>query len=1109
LLSLPLEVAELGGADSMLFLREYVQDGANNEALALFLVGGGENGKTSVRYALMNETGNSALPIGKDTRTVGMDTEVWQTKDTVGRDLELHIKDVGGQDLYMHLHELFVLPRGVYLLVWRADSDAGKTRKETTTWLNLLQARVPGVTVLAVVTHVDRVSADTLQQQCALVKEAFEKWGAKQANSQNAPEIAVVRVLNSGESYPVNCLAGHGIMELRSALLHAAEKTRGFREPLPKTCLALRRKLVKLRKTTKYMDLKDFTLLVKECGIADNMLFAVTAFLHETLELRFFGLSLMRQQKEDFEAFLTVLLGGTRDSEHVEGARALFNRIDTDRSGAIDKKELRDFMQAAGLSPNHANVKVMMHSADDDGSGKIEFEEFCKRFDNARGAVKRDVLSCTVYLDANWMSDILKGVVRHDHTALHQCLQEEKRTGLMHQARRLRVQGIISSELLDNDLLWPGTPSSFFWFKVAHDSSQNYVYEKGLWDDGAGGLKKVVESAEDRKMAMGLLEGFKIVLSVSHACLDFFCPDLVPPHIKSTSNSVSLDAVLCEFYLVRTYKELPFGFWNILFMEIQSISTSGSASTYIQTHFQLSAKIHIMQTLDDGNVQIDVRASTASAFEVAKTAVAKVLKFYPGMTSWEVSRMDISAEDSSKIIEPAQVLVMTAAALLHKNADAIAAFNRAMAIVDGDLGPVKIFIEEAQTKTVVNEVVAKSLEKLCSNVDRIESMRSRLNNPEEDHFIGVRSLTHVNADIESFVKSMILPVYGRCLRTVKRQGSAPPAGRPKYTQVVDAASAPSFDKLDKALFKALKKGDSKEARRLLHQGADPSYTCSSCCFWTKSSVAEANKKSQGSVVLHLFGCDDPDLKTSDDTSSQIGQGERMKEYFEPFSQPRSRLPQFPEEDTMTSCMEWIATLFSVIDAHFPSLHISKEIYSLHSQFDGKAQVVLVLLDPATSLSRPLCRRFRELERQGCKIIGVPMPGLKISDYSCWWPESMPEFKNHSLFFDCRWAQGDDLKDKMCNELMPQVHQFLEEWAPQHMTPGAETIAQGSEEQGPDTARDPGPLQTRVYASKEALRSCVLPCPCCLQRRKSHPGVFQRDGTTPSLQNTPLNRYIYL
>ena len=44
-------------------------------------------------------------------------------------------------------------------------------------------------------------------------------------------------------------LAGDGIPELRFALLCAAEKTRGFREPLPAPWRNLRDKLGKMRKT--------------------------------------------------------------------------------------------------------------------------------------------------------------------------------------------------------------------------------------------------------------------------------------------------------------------------------------------------------------------------------------------------------------------------------------------------------------------------------------------------------------------------------------------------------------------------------------------------------------------------------------------------------------------------------------------------------------------------------------------------------------------------------------------------------------------------------------------------------------------------------------------
>jgi len=60
------------------------------------------------------------------------------------------------------------------------------------------------------------------------------------------------------------------------------------------------------------MDWKDLSLSVKKYSIPDNMLLVFMAFLRKTLEVRFFGLPLMRRLKEDSENLLAVLL-------HIQG----------------------------------------------------------------------------------------------------------------------------------------------------------------------------------------------------------------------------------------------------------------------------------------------------------------------------------------------------------------------------------------------------------------------------------------------------------------------------------------------------------------------------------------------------------------------------------------------------------------------------------------------------------------------------------------------------------------------------------------------------------------------------------------------------------------------
>jgi hypothetical protein len=72
---------------------------------------------------LMNDQFNPADRIGKDTLTVWMDMVNWYTTDLQGEELILKIKDVGGHQVYIKLHELLVLDRTVNVYPWCADSN--------------------------------------------------------------------------------------------------------------------------------------------------------------------------------------------------------------------------------------------------------------------------------------------------------------------------------------------------------------------------------------------------------------------------------------------------------------------------------------------------------------------------------------------------------------------------------------------------------------------------------------------------------------------------------------------------------------------------------------------------------------------------------------------------------------------------------------------------------------------------------------------------------------------------------------------------------------------------------------------------------------------------
>eukprot|EP00588_Corethron_pennatum_P013218 CAMPEP_0194268934 /NCGR_PEP_ID=MMETSP0169-20130528/3190_1 /TAXON_ID=218684 /ORGANISM="Corethron pennatum, Strain L29A3" /LENGTH=170 /DNA_ID=CAMNT_0039010391 /DNA_START=199 /DNA_END=707 /DNA_ORIENTATION=+ len=63
-------------------------------------------------------------------------------------------------------------------------------------------------------------------------------------------------------------------------------------------------------------------------------------------------------------------------TDEVEEIREAFNLFDTDGSGKIDPKELKDAMQSLGFDAKNQSVYRMIDGLDKEGKGSIEFDEF-------------------------------------------------------------------------------------------------------------------------------------------------------------------------------------------------------------------------------------------------------------------------------------------------------------------------------------------------------------------------------------------------------------------------------------------------------------------------------------------------------------------------------------------------------------------------------------------------------------------------------------------------------------------------------------------------------------------------------------------------------------
>ncbi|KAL2507368.1 Calmodulin-7 [Forsythia ovata] len=82
--------------------------------------------------------------------------------------------------------------------------------------------------------------------------------------------------------------------------------------------------------------------------------------------------------KIDFLEFLNLMVQMKTDTDSEEELKEAFRVFDTDQDGFISAAELHHFMLNLRKNLTNEEVDEMIHEADDDGDGQINFEEFVK-----------------------------------------------------------------------------------------------------------------------------------------------------------------------------------------------------------------------------------------------------------------------------------------------------------------------------------------------------------------------------------------------------------------------------------------------------------------------------------------------------------------------------------------------------------------------------------------------------------------------------------------------------------------------------------------------------------------------------------------------------------
>lgn len=159
----PEDIVRKGLGEIVRYLETVTYFGAvESWKLKVVLVGAVKAGKTSLVRGMIH--GEPRLCDETD-RTKGVDVHVDDPcKPIPGEDLELVFWDFAGHSNYYHCHHLFLSAHALHLLVVdlkRFSETPGAHRGDLVdVWLDALQRKVPGSSVLVVATQIDRLAGD-------------------------------------------------------------------------------------------------------------------------------------------------------------------------------------------------------------------------------------------------------------------------------------------------------------------------------------------------------------------------------------------------------------------------------------------------------------------------------------------------------------------------------------------------------------------------------------------------------------------------------------------------------------------------------------------------------------------------------------------------------------------------------------------------------------------------------------------------------------------------------------------------------------------------------------------------------------------------------------
>jgi hypothetical protein len=183
--------------------------------------------------------------------------------------------DFAGQEVYYTTHQFFLSERSLFIVVYNLERPIEDSRVDY--WLNSIQSKVRGASVLVVGTHIDGMRREARENLPAFIRDF------KVSYRQNYPALDLAFVAISAKT-------GEGIQELKDLLEKRVVSAKQMGEMLPSSYLLLEKSVVEERRRVPPIVSKAKFLEMGQCCsiTSETELFRASSLLHNLGTLIYF-----------------------------------------------------------------------------------------------------------------------------------------------------------------------------------------------------------------------------------------------------------------------------------------------------------------------------------------------------------------------------------------------------------------------------------------------------------------------------------------------------------------------------------------------------------------------------------------------------------------------------------------------------------------------------------------------------------------------------------------------------------------------------------------------------------------------------------------------------